>query len=103
VRAALRTVESRGVRARNSHTHLDAATLALRTPLQGVAASSLALGSGCRSFCAAAGAGAALPPGYTATSSGLAYMDEVVGQGPQPSAGAHVHVHYTGRLADGTK
>lgn len=35
--------------------------------------------------------------------SGLAYVDLVVGNGPHPSPGKSVKVHYTGWLEDGTK
>jgi peptidylprolyl isomerase len=37
------------------------------------------------------------------TPSGLKYIDMVVGTGESPAAGQTVTVHYTGRLADGTK
>jgi peptidylprolyl isomerase len=37
------------------------------------------------------------------TPSGLKYVDTVVGGGPTPRTGQIVTVHYTGRLADGTK
>jgi peptidylprolyl isomerase len=37
------------------------------------------------------------------TSSGLTYVDEVVGSGAQPAKGKRVSVHYTGRLTDGKK
>ncbi len=37
------------------------------------------------------------------TASGLQYIDEVVGDGPSPTKGQKVEVHYTGRLTDGTK
>ncbi|AGF50748.1 FKBP-type peptidyl-prolyl cis-trans isomerase [Synechocystis sp. PCC 6803] len=37
------------------------------------------------------------------TESGLQYIDEVVGEGPSPTKGQKVEVHYTGRLTDGTK
>jgi FKBP-type peptidyl-prolyl cis-trans isomerase len=37
------------------------------------------------------------------TSTGLKYVDEVVGTGESPSPGRIVRVHYTGRLEDGTK
>ena len=37
------------------------------------------------------------------TSSGLQYIDEVVGSGPSPEKGQKVVVHYTGKLTDGTK
>jgi peptidylprolyl isomerase len=37
------------------------------------------------------------------TASGLQYIDEVVGEGPTPTKGQKVEVHYTGRLTDGTK
>lgn len=37
------------------------------------------------------------------TPSGLKYRDEVVGTGDTPTIGKEVTVHYTGRLADGTK
>ncbi|HTG13637.1 MAG TPA: FKBP-type peptidyl-prolyl cis-trans isomerase [Blastocatellia bacterium] len=41
--------------------------------------------------------------GEVATSSGLKYVDEVLGTGESPSAGKTVTVHYTGKLLDGTK
>ncbi len=37
------------------------------------------------------------------TKSGLKYVDIVEGTGPMPQYGQAVTVHYTGRLADGTK
>ena len=37
------------------------------------------------------------------TASGLQYVDEVVGKGPQPKTGQTVIVNYTGRLTNGTK
>lgn len=37
------------------------------------------------------------------TPSGLAYTDEVVGNGPSPQVGQTVIVHYTGWLANGQK
>ena len=37
------------------------------------------------------------------TPSGLKYSDEVVGTGATPKRGQTVFVHYTGKLADGTK
>jgi peptidylprolyl isomerase len=37
------------------------------------------------------------------TPSGLKYIDEKVGDGPSPTAGKKVTVHYTGTLVDGTK
>ena len=37
------------------------------------------------------------------TSSGLKYIDEVVGEGDSPARGKKVRVHYTGRLTDGKK
>jgi peptidylprolyl isomerase len=37
------------------------------------------------------------------TPSGLRYVDMAAGTGPTPSTGKVVTVHYTGRLADGTK
>jgi peptidylprolyl isomerase len=37
------------------------------------------------------------------TASGLSYIDTQVGTGPSPKTGQVVVVHYTGRLADGTK
>ncbi len=37
------------------------------------------------------------------TSSGLKYVDQVVGTGPSPAPGKRVKVHYTGTLEDGTK
>jgi peptidylprolyl isomerase len=41
-------------------------------------------------------------PGAVTTSSGLQYVDEVVGTGPQPQKGQTVVVHYTGYLDNGT-
>ena len=40
---------------------------------------------------------------WTTTPSGLKYIDEQVGSGEVPEAGATVEVHYTGTLADGGK
>jgi len=37
------------------------------------------------------------------TSSGLTYIDEVVGTGKTPEKGGKIKVHYTGTLEDGTK
>jgi peptidylprolyl isomerase len=37
------------------------------------------------------------------TTSGLKYIDEVVGTGETPKSGQTVSVHYTGTLEDGTK
>jgi peptidylprolyl isomerase len=37
------------------------------------------------------------------TPSGLEYIDEKIGTGPEPVAGQHVTVHYVGTLQDGTK
>lgn len=37
------------------------------------------------------------------TASGLQYIEVVAGSGPQPQTGEVVAVHYTGKLADGTK
>jgi FKBP-type peptidyl-prolyl cis-trans isomerase len=39
----------------------------------------------------------------TRTTSGLEYVELVVGEGAQPSPGDTVSVHYTGWLTDGTK
>ena len=39
----------------------------------------------------------------TMTASGLAYIDVVVGNGPEASAGQQATVHYTGWLTNGTK
>jgi hypothetical protein len=41
--------------------------------------------------------------GEVTTTSGLKYIDEVVGTGESPKPGRTVRVHYTGTLADGTK
>jgi peptidylprolyl isomerase len=38
-----------------------------------------------------------------ATSSGLKYIDRVVGTGPSPQAGQQVTVHYVGTLTDGSQ
>ncbi len=58
-------------------------------------------------------AGAATPAGDTAAAApaggevtlpgGTKYVDEVVGTGPEATAGSTVAVHYTGTLTDGTK
>ena len=37
------------------------------------------------------------------TSSGLKYIDEVIGTGTTPKGGDKVRVHYTGKLEDGTQ
>lgn len=37
------------------------------------------------------------------TASGLQYTDEIVGDGPSPTAGQNVKVHYTGTFPDGRK
>jgi len=37
------------------------------------------------------------------TASGLTYADTVVGEGAEATAGAHVTVHYTGWLTNGSK
>lgn len=37
------------------------------------------------------------------TTSGLKYVDDVVGSGASPERGKRVKVHYTGRLTDGKK
>ncbi len=37
------------------------------------------------------------------TASGLIYVVHVIGDGPAPTAGKQVTVHYTGTLTDGTK
>ena len=42
-------------------------------------------------------------PDEVTTSSGLKYVDDVVGSGDSPSKGKKVRVHYTGRLTDGKK
>lgn len=41
--------------------------------------------------------------GETTTSSGLKYIDQVVGTGASPSPGKQVTVHYTGTLENGQK
>jgi hypothetical protein len=41
--------------------------------------------------------------GEVTTSSGLKYIDEVVGTGDSPKPGQNVTVHYTGTLENGTK
>jgi len=41
--------------------------------------------------------------GPVTTASGLKYVDRVVGDGPSPTRGRRVTVHYTGTLADGSK
>lgn len=55
-------------------------------------------------------AGEAKPAGATATNaavvktpSGLSYVDIVAGNGPSPTPGKQVKVHYTGWLENGTK
>lgn len=43
-------------------------------------------------------------PGKTVTTaSGLQYIEHLAGSGPKPQPGEIVSVHYTGKLADGTK
>ena len=37
------------------------------------------------------------------TATGLVYVVQVIGDGPAPTAGRQVTVHYTGTLTDGTK
>ena len=37
------------------------------------------------------------------TASGLQYTDEVIGDGPSPTHGQNVKVHYTGTFMDGKK
>ena len=37
------------------------------------------------------------------TASGLQYVDEIVGDGPSPTAGQNVKVHYSGTFPDGRK
>jgi peptidylprolyl isomerase len=39
----------------------------------------------------------------TTMPSGLKYLDEVIGEGEEPSKGKQVRVHYTGRLTNGKK
>ncbi|CAG0961563.1 FKBP-type peptidyl-prolyl cis-trans isomerase [Geobacter sp.] len=46
---------------------------------------------------------AAAPASAVTTPSGLSYVDLVIGNGPQPTAGKPVKVHYTGWLENGTK
>jgi peptidylprolyl isomerase len=43
------------------------------------------------------------PANASTTSSGLKYVDQVVGTGASPRKGQRVTVHYTGRLQNGTK
>ena len=53
-----------------------------------------------------AGVGTAKPIAvstYTKTESGLEYADLKMGDGPSPSAGRRVTVHYTGWLTDGKR
>jgi FKBP-type peptidyl-prolyl cis-trans isomerase len=40
---------------------------------------------------------------YITTRSGLKYLDEKIGTGPEAKPGNKVTVHYTGRLKDGTQ
>jgi peptidylprolyl isomerase len=42
-------------------------------------------------------------PFFQHPASGLKYIDEVVGEGPEPERGTKVSVHYTGRLTNGKK
>jgi peptidylprolyl isomerase len=49
------------------------------------------------------GGKSAVPGQEVTTSSGLKYVDEVVGSGDSPKPGSAVTVHYTGTLLDGTK
>ncbi len=48
-------------------------------------------------------AAAVAPASAVTTPSGLSYVDLVVGNGPQPTSGKPVKVHYTGWLENGTK
>ena len=41
-------------------------------------------------------------PGATKSATGLQFIDEVTGSGPQPQTGQQVTVHYTGMLENGT-
>jgi peptidylprolyl isomerase len=43
------------------------------------------------------------PENIVTTPSGLQYIDAVVGDGPSPTKGQTVIVHYTGKLTNGTK
>ena len=43
-----------------------------------------------------------MTPQIVTTPTGLQYVDEVVGTGPQPTAGQTVSVNYTGKLTDST-
>jgi peptidylprolyl isomerase len=43
------------------------------------------------------------PANASTTSSGLKYVDQVLGTGASPKKGQRVTVHYTGRLQNGTK
>lgn len=55
-------------------------------------------------FVFSGGGGKSPAPGEeVTTSSGLKYVDEVVGSGASPKPGSAVTVHYTGTLVDGTK
>jgi peptidylprolyl isomerase len=52
---------------------------------------------------AGAGQGQKMADKTVTTPSGLAYIEEVVGNGPSPRQGQTVVVHYTGWLTNGTK
>jgi FKBP-type peptidyl-prolyl cis-trans isomerase len=43
------------------------------------------------------------PANASTTSTGLKYVDQVVGTGPSPRKGQRITVHYTGRLQNGIK
>ena len=49
------------------------------------------------------GSGGGEAGGEVTTTSGLKYIDEVVGTGDSPTSGKNVTVHYTGMLENGTK
>jgi len=54
-------------------------------------------------FIILSGGGGSTPGGEVTTTSGLKYIDEVVGTGDSPKPGQNVTVHYTGTLENGTK
>lgn len=49
------------------------------------------------------GPAASAAPRTVTTSSGLKYIDTVIGKGPLPKTGQRVRVHYVGTLTNGTK
>jgi peptidylprolyl isomerase len=80
-------------------TAAELANMATATPAQAAAAASEATAP----TEAASEPTAINPEDIVTTTSGLQYIEVMPGSGPQPQPGEIVTVHYTGKLADGTK